>query len=200
MAKPKPTKPAPRTKPKRWPEMVTHHQRRAIEAATELREMRGQNFISRGAAGLIAVGIALVNVQLGTFYELRRMRKYLETPRLNAIGLTGRLISKEGHPMPDIGVFNPTTAQDVLFGTNLQWNGPAGAVNLAWTIDNGIAGALDVRPDGLAAKLITSGAEEFTAIVTVTDSATGITDTATVQRQAGGVLTAIGLSAQVVDK
>jgi len=101
--------------------------------------------------------------------------------------------------MTDIGVTTPALDQDVAFTTDPKDAAGLPAIGtFQWTLSDPAGGTLEVAADGYSAKLITA-AGEFTAVVTVTDIVTQVSDTATVSRQAGA-LAAIGLKAALVAK
>lgn len=101
--------------------------------------------------------------------------------------------------MTDIGNITVRADEDVVFATAVQWSGEPGTANLAWTLDNGNAGTLEVAADTLSARLVTAADGNFEANITARDPLTNTQDTAMVTRTPSGI-TAIGLNATVVSK
>lgn len=104
--------------------------------------------------------------------------------------------------MTDQGTINPTETDDVAFATEVEWTGTPGTANLAWTVDNGLAGTLEVAADTLSATLVTAEGA-ISCVVSVGDPATGLRDTITVSRGGGGgtsTISALNLSATLVPK
>ena len=108
--------------------------------------------------------------------------------------------------MSDKGTVSPPTGKDVLVNLTPTDNNqqPANAGALSYTVTDSAtgqpstdAGTLVVAASGLAARLVTSDAD-FAVDITAT-SEFGPSDVVHVTRVAG-VVTALGMTAQVVDK
>jgi hypothetical protein len=169
--------------------------------AEECTEVEGE-----AAVGILHALLALIIVQDAQFKELRRIRKCVcHAPhadnRTVSLNLTGKLVPKDGGVPVPVGPFNPAETDDVDFAIgplNAAGSPTTGPFN--WTSNDPAAGMLNVSADTKSAKLVTA-AGPISTVVMVTDSVSGISDTATVSRvPADNATTSLNLVGTVVPK
>jgi hypothetical protein len=169
-----------------WGAKFRHHHDQARLAAERVAGTEGET-VSRGENGIIHALVALVFVVSAGVSELRRIRKLLEKQQSQVVerfNLVGRLVPKEGDTNMPAGPFNPGLNEDVeLRIAPVNAAGQPVTDTFNWSLSDQSAGTLTIAPDTLSAKLVTA-AGGIDAIVTVSQTSTGKSDSASIQRTA----------------
>jgi hypothetical protein len=147
-----------------------------------------QDVTSAVYVGVLASLVALVSVQTLQWREMRRIRKLIEAEHDRvpvALNMTGMLVDKhpsQGGDMPEIGPFNPSDSQDVLYkiapvnAAGLPVAGP-----FAWTSSDPNV-KLEPATDTLSCRAVVAPGVSVDDVDVVTYPPTGLNQVSRIQR------------------